>query len=128
MTPSGTPAETKPTNSGTAEHEQNGVKIPRLAAATLPSPSRLPARKARVRSGEKKLRTMPMANTTSASSMSTLGVSKMKKLAASCRWLPGVIGIWATAQLENGSNCQYTANQAMRPRMVAPISFASPSV
>lgn len=85
VTPSGTPAETKPTNSGTAEHEQNGVKMPRLAAAMLPSPSRLPARKPRVRSGEKKLRTMPMANTTSASSISTLGVSKMKKLKASSR-------------------------------------------
>ena len=29
VTPSGTPAETKPTNKGTAEQEQNGVKTPR---------------------------------------------------------------------------------------------------
>ena len=34
-----------------------------------------PARRARVRSGEKKLRTTPMPNTTSVSSISTLGVS-----------------------------------------------------
>jgi hypothetical protein len=28
----------KPMNSGTAEHEQNGVTIPGLAANTLPTP------------------------------------------------------------------------------------------
>ena len=75
VTPSGTPAETKPTNSGTAEQEQKGVKTPRMAAATLPTPSRRPASKARVRSGEKKLRTTPMPKTTSVSSISTFGVS-----------------------------------------------------
>ena len=75
VTPSGTPALTKPMNSGTAEQEQNGVKMPSPAASTLPTPSRLPASSARVRSGEKKLRTMPMANTTSVSSISTFGVS-----------------------------------------------------
>ena len=37
VTPSGTPALTKPMNSGTAEQEQNGVTTPRLAAATLPN-------------------------------------------------------------------------------------------
>ena len=36
VTPSGTPLSTKPMNSGTAEHEQNGVTMPRSAAATLP--------------------------------------------------------------------------------------------
>ena len=43
VTPSGTPAATNPMNAGTAEHEQNGVTTPRPAAATLPTPSRLPA-------------------------------------------------------------------------------------
>ena len=75
VTPSGTPAVTKPMNSGTAEQEQNGVTMPRPAASTLPTPSRFPASSARVFSGEKKLRTTPMANTTSASSISTFGVS-----------------------------------------------------
>ena len=75
VTPSGTPADTKPTNSGTAEHEQNGVTTPSPAAAILPIPSCRPASNARVRSGEKKLRTTPMANTTRTSSISTLGVS-----------------------------------------------------
>lgn len=65
MTPSGTPAETKPMNNGTAEHEQNGVRVPRLADNTLPMPSRLPESMARVFSGEKKLRTTPIANTIS---------------------------------------------------------------
>ena len=51
MTPSGTPAETKPMNSGTAEHEQNGVRTPRPAAMTLPAPSRRPESRARVFSG-----------------------------------------------------------------------------
>ena len=62
-------------NSGTAEHEQNGVTMPSDAASTLPTPSRRPASRRRVRSGEKKLRTTPMANTTSASRSSTFGVS-----------------------------------------------------
>ena len=75
VTPSGTPAETKPTNSGTAEQEQNGVKTPSPAAAMLPIPSRFPASMARVRSGEKKLRTTPMPKTTRVSSISTFGVS-----------------------------------------------------
>ena len=38
VTPSGTPAVRKPMNSGAAEHEQNGVTIPGLAANTLPTP------------------------------------------------------------------------------------------
>jgi hypothetical protein len=53
VTPSGTPACTKPMNSGTAEHEQNGVTMPRLAAMTLAAPSVRPASRARVRSGVK---------------------------------------------------------------------------
>ena len=53
VTPSGTPACTKPMNSGTAEHEQNGVTTPRLAAMTLAAPSARPASMARVRSGVK---------------------------------------------------------------------------
>ena len=53
VTPSGTPACTKPMNSGTAEHEQNGVTIPSAAAITLAAPSVRPASSARVRSGVK---------------------------------------------------------------------------
>ena len=75
VTPSGTPAERKPMNSGTAEHEQNGVTIPSVAASTLPSPSLRPESSARVRSGTKKVCTMPMMKTTPTSSNSTLGVS-----------------------------------------------------
>ncbi len=62
-------------NRGTAEQEQNGVMTPRPAAKTLPTPSRLPASRARVRSGEKKLRTTPMAKTISVRSIITLGTS-----------------------------------------------------
>ena len=40
VTPSGIPDSTNPMNSGTAEHEQNGVTIPSMAASTLPTPSR----------------------------------------------------------------------------------------
>lgn len=53
VTPSGTPACTKPMNSGTAEQEQNGVTMPRLAAITFAAPSLRPASSARVRSGVK---------------------------------------------------------------------------
>ncbi len=53
VTPSGTPACTKPMNKGTAEHEQKGVTPPRDAAMILAAPSVRPASKARVRSGVK---------------------------------------------------------------------------
>ena len=75
VTPSGTPDSTKPMNSGTAEQEQNGVTMPRLAASTLPTASRLPASRARVRSGLKNERTMPTPKTTIVRSSSTLTVS-----------------------------------------------------
>jgi hypothetical protein len=75
VTPRGTPAETKPMNKGTAEQEQKGVTTPRPEAATLPSPSCLPASRARVRSGEKKLRTTPIPKTTKVSNSRTFGVS-----------------------------------------------------
>ena len=55
VTPSGTPADKKPINNGTAEQEQNGVTMPKLAAKLFPTPRRLPANKERVRSGEKKV-------------------------------------------------------------------------
>ncbi len=45
----------KPINKGTAEHEQNGVTMPKVAAITLAMPSVRPASKARVRSGVKLL-------------------------------------------------------------------------
>ena len=104
MTPSGTPALTKPMNSGTAEQEQNGVTVPSIAASTLPMPSRFPARRTRVFSGEKKLRTTPMPNTTSASSISTFGVSYAKKLTASPSWLAGSTGSNPPIQVENGTS------------------------
>ena len=75
VTPSGTPAARKPMNSGTAEHEQNGVTMPRVAASTLPRPSRLPANSFRVRSGEKKVWTTPMRKTMPVRSSRTFAVS-----------------------------------------------------
>ena len=75
VTPSGTPAERKPMNSGTAEQEQKGVTMPRLAARALPTPSRRPASRARVRSGAKKVWITPMTKTMPVSRSSTLGVS-----------------------------------------------------
>jgi len=62
-------------NSGTAEQEQNGVTMPRLAASTLPTPTRLPESSARVRSGEKKVWMMPIRKTMPVRSSNTLGVS-----------------------------------------------------
>jgi hypothetical protein len=62
-------------NRGTAEQEQKGVTMPRPAAMTLPRPRGLLASQARVRSGEMKLCTTPMTNTTPTSRSSTLGVS-----------------------------------------------------
>src|SRR6478752_7397622 len=50
VTPIGTPAATNPMNAGTALQEQNGVITPSPAAITLPTPSRLPPSRARVRS------------------------------------------------------------------------------
>ena len=75
VTPSGTPACTKPRKSGTAEQEQNGVTTPRLAARTLATPSRRPASRARVRSGVKYELMIPITNTMPLRSSSTLGAS-----------------------------------------------------
>ena len=75
VTPSGTPAVTKPMNSGTAEQEQKGVTMPSSAAMTLPAASRLPARIRRARSAVKYERTTPTTKTTSVSSSRTFGVS-----------------------------------------------------
>ncbi len=75
VTPRGTPAVRKPMKRGTAEQEQKGVTIPSPAAITLPPASRLPASNARVLSGVKKVLMIPTKNTTSTSSMSTLGPS-----------------------------------------------------
>ncbi len=75
VTPNGTPACRKPINSGTAEHEQNGVTIPNVAAIALPTPKRLPDNMARVRSGEMKVWIMPITNTMPVSNSNTFGVS-----------------------------------------------------
>ena len=75
VTPSGTPAETKPMNAGTAEHEQNGVATPRPAAIALPTPSRRPPSSARVRSMLMNDRSTPTANTMPASSTAILAES-----------------------------------------------------
>lgn len=60
---------------GTAEQEQKGVTMPSSAASTLPTSLRRPERSARVRSGETKVRTTPMPNTTRVSSSRTFGTS-----------------------------------------------------
>jgi hypothetical protein len=56
VTPSGTPASRNPMNSGTAEHEQKGVTIPKPAAAAVPATALRPARARRTRSGDTKER------------------------------------------------------------------------
>lgn len=75
VTPSGTPAVTKPMNSGTAEHEQNGVATPSSAAKTFAAPSRFPESSRRERSGVTNERRMPTAKTTAVRSSRTFGVS-----------------------------------------------------
>jgi len=75
VTPSGTPADTKPMKAGTAEHEQNGATTPKPAAMTLPTPSRRPSSRARVRSTLMKLRSTLTAITMAASSSAILLVS-----------------------------------------------------
>ena len=75
VTPSGTPACKNPMKSGTAEHEQNGVTMPRPAATAFPTPGLWLESIWRVRSGEMKVCTTPMTNTTPVSSSSTFGVS-----------------------------------------------------
>src|SRR3990170_8690181 len=87
VTPRGTPDSTKPRKSGTAEHEQKGVTIPRPAARAFPAPSCFPLRAARARSGVKKDRTMPTRKTMRVSSNRILGTSARKKPTAEPRRL-----------------------------------------
>ena len=75
MTPSGTPASTKPMKSGTAEQEQNGVTIPRAAAPTVPTNSPRPASAPRTFSGGKKPRMSVTTVTIPSRSRRTLGTS-----------------------------------------------------
>src|SRR3990172_10330872 len=78
VTPSGMPDSTKPMNSGTAEHEQNGVTMPSIAASTFPIPCRRPPSRARVRSGLKKVRTIPITKIMPESRSRILGTSYRK--------------------------------------------------
>ena len=75
VTPSGTPAATKPMKAGTALHEQNGVTTPSPAARTLPIPSRRPPSSARVRSTLMKERSTVTRKMTAVSSRRILTVS-----------------------------------------------------
>jgi hypothetical protein len=89
---------------GTAEHEQKGVTMPRLAAITLAAPSPRPASRARVRSGVKYEFTIPVTNATSVSSSKTLGVSQRKNCSAPPRWLARSTGNAATSASEAGAS------------------------
>ena len=75
VTPSGTPAATKPMKAGTALQEQNGVITPSPAARTLPTPSRRPPSRARVRSRLMKERSTVTTKMIPASSSRILTVS-----------------------------------------------------
>ena len=75
VTPSGTPALTKPIKSGTAEQEQKGVTTPNPAASTLPTPVRLPPSTRRVCSALKKVRSVVIRKIMPASSIRILGTS-----------------------------------------------------
>ena len=79
VTASGTPAPTKPMNSGIELHEQNGVMAPNRAASTSDIHKGLPSRKSRTRSGRSVVRSRPMAKIIPTSSNKILAVSYRKK-------------------------------------------------
>jgi len=62
-------------NSGTAEHEQNGVTMPKPAAATVPTAAFRPARAERTRSGDTNERMKETRVTMPVSSRRTFGTS-----------------------------------------------------
>ena len=64
VTPSGTPASTKPMKSGTAEQEQKGVMMPNPRRPRAPTTTLRPASVRRTRSGETKERRKPTTVTT----------------------------------------------------------------
>src|SRR5664280_706675 len=88
VTPRGTPDSTKPRNNGIAEHEQNGVTIPKAEAITFPVKGFFPSSALRVRSGVKYVRIIPTQKIISVRSIMTLGNSKTKKRIASVRCAP----------------------------------------
>ena len=71
--PRGTPARTKPINSGTAEQEQKGVTTPRKAAIILARPRERPVIRDIVRSGENQILIIPIKKTNPERSNSSLG-------------------------------------------------------
>ena len=74
VTPSGTPAERKPMNSGTAEQEQKGDDA-ETGRQHVADADPLAGKQRRVRSGEKKVWITPIRKTMPISSNNTLGVS-----------------------------------------------------
>ena len=73
-----------------AEHEQNGVTIPKADAITFPVKVFFPSSALRVRSGVKYVRIIPTKKIISVRSIMTLGNSKTKKRTASVRCAPFV--------------------------------------
>ena len=97
-----TPDSTNPRNKGIAEHEQNGVTIPKKPANTLPVKRDLPSKILQVFSGEKYERIIPTMKIINASNISTFGTSKMKKRNASVNDFPLVNPkTWSTRKSEN---------------------------
>ena len=78
VTPSGTPASTKPMKSGTAEQEQKGVTTPKRAAPVAPATTLRPASVCRTLSGDTNERRKLTRVTTPTSRSMTLGRSKRK--------------------------------------------------
>ena len=113
VTPSGMPASTKPMNSGTAEHEQNGVTIPNAAAATVPANVPRPARAARTRSGGKNPRMSVTMVMMPSSRRRTLGTSSRKNATASPRCEPRCRPrIENVNQSESGASASQPTSQA----------------
>jgi hypothetical protein len=85
VTPRGTPASTNPINKGTAEHEQNGVTTPSMAARILPINSFLWDKIRFVFSGGKKLLIIDTAKIITESKRNILMVSYIKNSIASAK-------------------------------------------
>ena len=93
--------------------EQNGVTMPRLAAAILPSPSRRPARTHGSVRARSSCAPRPWRRPPAPAASRTFGVSEDKEAQSFLQGgPPRPIGRCDTTQSENGCNCQYTANHA----------------
>ena len=106
-------------NSGTAEQEQNGVTMPRPAASTLPTPSRLPGEQRAGAPARRSCARRPWRTPPASAASAPSACRRRRSRPPAPRWLAGSTGSRATSQSENGLELAVDETQATAPQRAA---------